>query len=122
MDSTLLRARNQAGRPTRQRHHLDELHRNIDGVVGGEVNEGVGLVGLGGAAAGQVRERPDNDVRHLLLVADEGHSGALHFDGANVKLFVYEVPVGGIVEPSNSKPYKISTYDKRYFLGNDEKE
>ncbi|GMN39954.1 hypothetical protein TIFTF001_009186 [Ficus carica] len=62
-----------------------------------EVDEDVSLVGVGGAAAGQVGKGPDGDERHSLLIADEGNGSTLHVNRADIEFGKYEATVRSVV-------------------------
>lgn len=67
---------------------LDELSEDDDGVDGGERDEGVGLVRVSGATAGQVGESPDCDERKFVLVGNEGNRSAFHVHRADLEVAV----------------------------------
>ena len=76
---------------------FDEFDERGDGIRSRQRYKGAGFVGLGGAAASQVGEPPDDDERHPLLVADEGHRSALHVNWRELELGEEKVPVRSII-------------------------
>lgn len=96
------------------RQQSNELNENIDGVFCGEAAEYAGLVGDVGAAASEIGEGTDDDEREVLLVGNESHGGAIHFNGGGVKLGVEESPVSCVVDENTCTHTTFNDGDLRW--------